>query len=43
MLYIQHWKFKTGYHQKGVEKFGATGVLYTGSEILGRYQATGSL
>ena len=21
MLYVQHWSFKTGYHQKGAEKF----------------------
>ena len=43
MLYIQHWKFKPGYHQKGAEKFLATGAPYEGAEMLGRYHAPGSL
>ena len=43
MLYIQHWKFKPGYHQKGAEKFLATGAPYAGAEMLGRYHAPGSL
>ena len=33
MLYIQHWKFKPGYHKKGAEKFLATGAPYAGAEI----------
>ena len=43
MLYIQHWKFKPGYHQKGAEKFLASGAPYAGAEMLGRYHAPGSL
>ena len=43
MLYIQHWKFKPGYHQKGAEKFLATGAPYAGAEMIGRYPAPGSL
>ena len=28
MLYVQHWSFKAGYHQKGAEKFlGGGGVI----------------
>tara|TARA_B100000482_G_scaffold3436_1_gene3127 strand:+ start:161 stop:364 length:204 start_codon:yes stop_codon:yes gene_type:complete len=43
MLYIQHWKFKPGYHQKGAEKFLATGAPYAGAEMIGRYHAPGLL
>ena len=43
MLYIQHWKFKPGYHKKGAEKFLATGAPYAGAKMLGRYHAPGSL
>ena len=43
MLYIQHWSFKTGYHQKGAEKFLGGGWVYPGVEIIGRYHAPGSL
>ena len=35
----QHWSFKTGYHQKGAEKFLAGGGEYPGVEIIGRYHA----
>ena len=43
MLFVQHWSFKTGYHQKGAEKFLAGGGDYPGVEIIGRYHAPGSL
>ena len=43
MLYVQHWSFKTGYHQKGAEKFLGGGGDYPGVEIIGRYHAPGSL
>ena len=43
MLYVQHWSFKTGYHQKGAEKFLGGGGDYPGVEISGRYHAPGSL
>ena len=43
MLYIQHWSFKTGYHQKGAEKFLSGGGNYPGVEMIGRYHAPGSL
>ena len=43
MLYVQHWSFKTGYHQKGAEKFLAGGGDYPGVEMIGRYHAPGSL
>ena len=43
MLYIQHWSFKTGYHQKGADKFLAGGGDYPGAEMIGRYHAPGSL
>ena len=43
MLYIQHWKFKPGYHQKGAVKFLLTGVPYAGVKMLGRYHAQGYL
>ena len=43
MLYVQHWSFKTGYHQKGTEKFLAGGGDYPGVEMIGRYHAPGSL
>ena len=33
MLYIQHWKFKPGYHQQGAEKLLASGAPYAGAEI----------
>ena len=35
--------FKTGYHQKGAEKFLAGGGDYPGVEMIGRYHAPGSL
>ena len=34
MLYVQHWSFKTGYHQKGAEKFLAGGGDYPGVEMM---------
>ena len=43
MLFVQHWSFKSGYHQKGAEKFLAGGGDYPGVEIIGRYHAPGSL
>ena len=43
MLYVQHWSFKAGYHQKGAEKFLGGGGDYPGVEMLGRYHAPGSL
>ena len=43
MLYVQHWSFKAGYHQKGAEKFLAGGGDYPGVEMIGRYHAPGSL
>ena len=43
MLYVQHWSFKTGYHQKGAEKFLGGGGDYPGVEMIGRYHAPGSL
>ena len=43
MLYIQHWSFKAGYHQKGAEKFLGGGGDYPGVEMIGRYHAPGSL
>ena len=43
MLYVQHWSFKTGYHQKGAEKFLGGGGYYPGVEMIGRYHAPGSL
>jgi len=27
MLYVQHWSFKTGYHEKGAEKFLGGGEI----------------
>ena len=43
MLYVQHWSFKTGYHQKGAEKFLSGGGDYPVVEMIGRYHAPGSL
>ena len=43
MLYVQHWSFKIGYHQKGAEKFLSGGGDYPGVEMIGRYHAPGSL
>ena len=43
MLYIQHWKIKTGYHQKSAEKFLATGAPYPGVKSFSRYHSPGSL
>ena len=43
MLFVQHWSFKTGYHQKGAEKFLGGGGDYPGVEMIGRYHAPGSL
>ena len=43
MLYVQHWSFKAGYHQKGAENFLGGGGDYPGVEIIGRYHAPGSL
>ena len=43
MLYVQHWSFKAGYHQKGAEKFLGGGGEYPGVEMIGRYHAPGSL
>ena len=37
MLYIQHWLFKAGYHQKGVEKFLGGGGDYPRVEMIERY------
>ena len=36
MLYVQHWSFKTGYHQKGAEKFLGGGGDYPGVEMIGK-------
>ena len=27
MLYVQHWSFKAGYHQKGAENFLVVGEI----------------
>jgi len=43
MLYVQHWSFKAGYHQKGAEKFLGGGGDYPGVEMIGRYHSPGSL
>ena len=43
MLYVQHWSFKAGYHQKGAEKFLGGGGDYPGVEMIGRYHGPGSL
>ena len=43
MLYVHHWSFTAGYHQKGAEKFLGGGGDYPGVEIIGRYHAPGSL
>ena len=43
MLYDQHWSFKTGYHQKGAEKFLGGGSDYPRVEIIGRYHEPSSL
>ena len=43
MLYIQHWKIKSGYHQKSAEKFLATGAPYPGVKSFSRYHSPGSL
>ena len=43
MLYVQHWSFKAGFHQKGAEKFLGGGGDYPGVEMIGRYHAPGSL
>ena len=43
MLYVKHWSFKAGYHQKGAEKFLGGGGDYPGVEMIGRYHAPGSL
>ena len=40
MLYVQHWSFKTGCHQKGAEKFLGGGGDYPGVEMIGRYHAS---
>ncbi len=42
MLYIKHWKFKPGYHQKGAKKFLAMGAPYEGAEVMVRYHTPGS-
>ena len=34
MLYVQHWSFKAGYHQKGAEKFLGGGGDYPGVEMM---------
>ena len=43
MLYIQHWKFKTGYHEQAARKFLATQAPYPRANMLGRYHGPGSL
>ncbi len=43
MLYVQHWKIKSGYHQKSAEKFLATGAPYPGVRSFSRYHSPGSL
>ena len=43
MIYIQHWKFKTGFHEKGAHKFLKTGAPYSNANMIGRYHAPGSL
>ena len=43
MLYFQYWSFKTGYHQKGAEKFFSEGGDYPKFELIGRYHAPASL
>ena len=43
MLYVQHWKIKSGYHQKSAEKFLATGAPYPGVKSFSRYHSPGSL
>lgn len=42
MLYVQHWSFKAGYHQKRAKNFLLEGD-YPGVEMIGRYHAPGSL
>ncbi len=36
MIYVQHWLFKTGLHQKGAEKFLGGGGDYPRVDIIGR-------
>ena len=43
MLYIQHWKFKTVYHEQAAKKFLETQVPYPRVNMLGRYHGPGSL
>ncbi len=43
MLYVQHWLFKTGHHQKCAEKFLAGEGDYPEVEIIRRYHAPFSL
>ncbi len=43
MLYIQYWKFKPDYHQKGAKKFLTTGALYAGAKMIGGYHSQVSL
>ena len=43
MLYLQHWKFKTGYHEQAAKKFLATGAPYPGVKSFSRYHGPGSL
>ena len=43
MIYIQHWKFKTGFHEQAAKKFLATQAPYPRANMLGRYHGPGSL
>ena len=43
MLYIQHWKFKTGFHQQAAKKFLTTGAPYPRVKSFSRYHGPGSL
>ncbi len=43
MLFIQHWKFKTGYHEQAAKKFLATQAPYPRANMVERYHGPGSL
>ncbi len=43
MLFLMHWQFKTGYHEKAARKFLETGAPLPACKSWKRYHAPGSV
>ena len=43
MLFLMHWHFKTGYHEKAARKFMQTGAPMPACKSWTRYHAPGSV